>query len=276
MDEILIEEKKYVSSKQAAKLTGYAKDYIGQLCREGRVPARLVGRSWYVLEAAIQDHRFGNAMAVESVESIIKAPEPVLHPTWDTPRYEAISPAEVLPSINRLEEMREPAPIEQGSDEKEVPEDSSKHLQDSWQAWFSRMADSAPITVTPPLSEDKKEEGAGKVVEETGIEDEEVNIPIHAIHHPLSDDNEALLPRITKNAPEEESAQADQEDMRQIPLQKSSRNGGMRAMRTIRIFAVLLATIMASIAILGSGYVDSYILSNSQARLISGISVYNK
>ena len=59
MDEILIEEKKYVSSKRAAKMTGYAKDYIGQLCREGRVPARLVGRSWYVLETAIQDHRFG-------------------------------------------------------------------------------------------------------------------------------------------------------------------------------------------------------------------------
>ncbi|MHB1163603.1 MAG: hypothetical protein ACYCZZ_03760, partial [Minisyncoccota bacterium] len=59
MDELLIEGKKYISSKQAAKITGYAKDYIGQLCREGRVSARLVGRSWYVLEAAIQDHRFG-------------------------------------------------------------------------------------------------------------------------------------------------------------------------------------------------------------------------
>lgn len=268
MDEILIEDKKYVSSKQAAKITGYAKDYIGQLCREGRVPARLVGRSWYVLEAAIQDHRFGNAMAVESVESIIKAPEP--HPTWDAPRYEAISSAEVLPSINRLEKIHEPTPVEEDSDE-ERPEDSSKHLQDSWQAWFSRMSYSAPITVAP-LSEDEKE----KDIEETDIEAEEVNIPIHAIHQSLSEDYEELLPRIP-HEPEEGLTQEDQqEDMPQIRPQKSSRQGSMRTIRAIRIVAVLLAMIMVSVAILGSGYVDSYIVSSSQARLIAGMSIYNK
>ena len=272
MDEILIEDKKYVSSRQAAKITGYAKDYIGQLCREGRVPARLVGRSWYVLEAAIQDHRFGNAMAVESVESIIKAPEP--HPTWDAPRYEAISSAEVLPSINRLEKIHEPTPVEEDSDE-ERPEDSSKHLQDSWQAWFSRMSYSAPITVAP-LPEDTKEESAEAAVEETDTEDEEVNIPIHAIHHSLSEDYEELLPRITRNDPEEGITQADQEDMPQIRPQKSSRQGSMRTIRAIRIVAVFLAVIMVSVAILGSGYVDSYIVSSKQARLISGMSVYNK
>lgn len=37
MDELIIGEKTYLSSKRAAKITGYAKDYVGQLCREGRV-----------------------------------------------------------------------------------------------------------------------------------------------------------------------------------------------------------------------------------------------
>ncbi len=59
MEEIVFDGKKYISSKLAAKLTGYAKDYVGQLCRESRVTARLVGRSWYVLEDSIKEHRFG-------------------------------------------------------------------------------------------------------------------------------------------------------------------------------------------------------------------------
>lgn len=66
MDELEIDGKIYLSSKAAAKLTGYAKDYVGQLCREGRVNARLVGRSWYVLEESIKSHRFGHEAEVES------------------------------------------------------------------------------------------------------------------------------------------------------------------------------------------------------------------
>ena len=50
--------RQYVSSKRAAKITGYAKDYVGQLCREGRVSARLVGRNWYVLESSIREAPF--------------------------------------------------------------------------------------------------------------------------------------------------------------------------------------------------------------------------
>src|ERR1035437_3275471 len=102
MDEILIEGKKYVSSKQAAKMTGYAKDYVGQLCREGRVPARLVGRAWYVLESAIADHRFGNQVELKGKESIEET-VPAVSKTWEFPRYESVH-TEVLPSINRLQD----------------------------------------------------------------------------------------------------------------------------------------------------------------------------
>ncbi|PJA94496.1 hypothetical protein CO131_01120 [Candidatus Kaiserbacteria bacterium CG_4_9_14_3_um_filter_50_16] len=118
MDEILIEEKKYISSKRAAKITGYAKDYIGQLCREGRVPARLVGRSWYVLETAIQDHRFGD-QKIEQEEK-----------KWETPKYEA-SPIEILPPVHR------PRKNEESNNQTEV----SQSLRDSWEAWFDRTED---------------------------------------------------------------------------------------------------------------------------------------
>lgn len=47
----------YISSKRAAELVGYTKDYVGQLCRAGKLEARLVGRSWYVSEPSILQHK---------------------------------------------------------------------------------------------------------------------------------------------------------------------------------------------------------------------------
>ena len=38
----------YVSASLASLKTGYSSDYIGQLCRLGKVPGRLVDRTWYV------------------------------------------------------------------------------------------------------------------------------------------------------------------------------------------------------------------------------------
>jgi hypothetical protein len=53
VDELEIQGKKYISSKRASELTGYAKDYVGQLARAGKVPGTRVGRAWYVDEATI-------------------------------------------------------------------------------------------------------------------------------------------------------------------------------------------------------------------------------
>ncbi|MBX4206233.1 hypothetical protein KW784_00350, partial [Candidatus Parcubacteria bacterium] len=40
--------KEYISASRAAKKTGYASDYIGQLCRGDKIPGKLIGRTWYV------------------------------------------------------------------------------------------------------------------------------------------------------------------------------------------------------------------------------------
>ena len=150
MDELVIGDKKYLSSKQAAKATGYAKDYIGQLCREGRVPARLVGRSWYVLESALKDHRFGEKTVQET-----KA-EHRLTGEWESPRYETV-PVETLP--NRREE-KEAAEAEENGLTKD--EDISERLQESWKAWFDRVAEAAPaiedVVPEEPQEERKAEE----------------------------------------------------------------------------------------------------------------------
>lgn len=54
MDEVMIKGTKYISSKRAARLSGYAKDYIGQLVRKGKLRAIKVGRAWFVDEHELQ------------------------------------------------------------------------------------------------------------------------------------------------------------------------------------------------------------------------------
>ena len=54
MDELTVNQTKYISSKRAAEMSGYAKDYIGQMVRLGKLDAKRVGRAWYVNEDQIK------------------------------------------------------------------------------------------------------------------------------------------------------------------------------------------------------------------------------
>lgn len=265
MDEILIEDKKYVSSKRAAKMTGYAKDYIGQLCREGRVPARFVGRNWYVLESAIQDHRFGTTV-IEPKSSVRSAPlAREIHPTWESPRYEA-STSEILPSVHRLQHA-------------ETPE----NLQDSWRAWFDHVGKIEPVAPmsevpTQPVEaesvEEEKEEQYEEPKEEPKIEieiEKDVQIPIHTIYELPP---EELLPRRhmeiePPSGPEEEAHQP-----KHWGNTRPRSNKGV--IRTVQIAGVALAVIISFTAVIGSGYVDKYIISDNPVSILAGVRFYNK
>jgi hypothetical protein len=253
MDEILIEEKKYVSSKRAAKVTGYAKDYIGQLCREGRVPARLVGRNWYVLESAINDHRFGK----QEMEQEIRPA-----PTWESARYEALSD-EIFPSVNRLSE----------ENEKNGQNEASQFLQDSWKAWFDRVADSKsePISSAPfaiPEKEEKRPEINEEIKE---IKEEEISIPVHTIYE-LPPEN--LLPRhrleIVPSNQDEQQQEGEGEG------EGTEQEQGRGKTMIVQIAGAIVAALIAVIAIAGTGYFDKYILSSSQVDFLAGVSFYNK
>ncbi len=54
MDELVVAQHKYISAKRAAELTGYARDYIGQLVRKGKLRAERVGRAWFVHEGDLK------------------------------------------------------------------------------------------------------------------------------------------------------------------------------------------------------------------------------
>lgn len=54
---IFSEGKEYISASRAGEKTSYTSDYIGQLCRSGKVEGKLVGRTWYVDFSSLLEHR---------------------------------------------------------------------------------------------------------------------------------------------------------------------------------------------------------------------------
>lgn len=57
MESLTVNGKNYIKASVAARDLGYTADYVGQLCRSGKVDAMLVGRSWYVSKDSIKGHK---------------------------------------------------------------------------------------------------------------------------------------------------------------------------------------------------------------------------
>ncbi len=67
MEYITLGEKTFVKANKIARDLGYTSDYIGQLCRGGKVNAKLVGRTWYVEESSIKEHKKNRYRSVKAV-----------------------------------------------------------------------------------------------------------------------------------------------------------------------------------------------------------------
>lgn len=57
MNTVTIDGIEYVKASVLAKKHNYTSDYIGQLCRSKKVDAHLVGRTWYVHQASLDNHK---------------------------------------------------------------------------------------------------------------------------------------------------------------------------------------------------------------------------
>ena len=247
MDEILIGEKRYISSKQAAKETGYAKDYIGQLCREGRVPARLVGRSWYVLESAIHDHRFGDSKNDSPKEPASTAAASITS-SWEAPRY-AASETEILPQI--LPKESEPV----------VKHEETERMQDTWQAWFAKFEPAATEEKEPPTIAETPQEKETSV---EMLEQDGTRIPIHTVYqlqHHIAPE-EIVSPHIAVDTKERHAE-------RTYPRRTTAGRWIMQ------IAGMSCAVFVTLLAILGTGYFDKYITSDSRVMLLAGVEIYN-
>jgi hypothetical protein len=56
-ESLIIEGKQYISARRAAEIAAYSNDYVGQLCRSGKLACRMVGRFWYVDEKSLRKHQ---------------------------------------------------------------------------------------------------------------------------------------------------------------------------------------------------------------------------
>lgn len=141
MDELIISGKKYISSKRAAEITGYAKDYVGQLARGGKIEATQVGRAWYVLEDSVLSHK-DFQQPPESTQSASLPPRAhtlprlySLHQITDIPKtwsrvnyHEDYGP--LLPPISsRRDNTIQQAGSDENSQENKVRSDSYKHTK---------------------------------------------------------------------------------------------------------------------------------------------------
>jgi hypothetical protein len=102
--DLYFDEKKYISSSRAAKITGYANDYIGQLCRDGKLECRMVGRSWYVSFNSLINHKNANAHGTRSRGSHKKlrssSPSTPTLTILSSEEFEENSPIPVVPLIS--------------------------------------------------------------------------------------------------------------------------------------------------------------------------------
>ena len=58
---VFIDEKKYISTREAAQRFDYTSDYVGQLAREGKIASTKVGRSRFVSEADLETYKTNSA-----------------------------------------------------------------------------------------------------------------------------------------------------------------------------------------------------------------------
>jgi len=252
MDELVIGEKKYISSKKAAELTGYAKDYIGQLCREGRVEARLVGRSWYVLESSIAEHRFGK-QEEEVREPEAKEPEVVEESGWKSPRYVTETVA-TLPEL--IERPRAPLPSSLNLLAKDRIIISAADI-----ASKQAEVEPAPISRQEELNEETPAAPQG--------DDEEVSVTLHKVVPHTSPQAKEMDVIIPTPAPRHHLET-------QVEPRKTRKKGSL--IKSSIVVAVALVAI--SVMLLGTGAADRYLLpaalESSFIKYLGGKSTYNR
>ena len=290
MDELTIGDKKYVSSKRAAAITGYAKDYVGQLCREGHVKAKMVGRSWYVLESSIREHRFGKpeekrdaqrtGSEKKGVEGGTATPSgtasvSILSETWESSTYrseEAPRMPDLIPG-GSIREVHETAQILDMSEGRQ----SLTEMQIAWKEWFENK----PEPVLAPSEGSEEEEQGESDEEEEQLEatehaEEPVSIPVHRIPAVAPPVARSVMLDIAAPQPVRAPIRSTHATAGLIPQSKVQTGPDGRASLATIALMISIAGIAIAIGVIGSGFADSYLESNAIIRYLGGTSSINK
>ena len=272
MDEITLDDKTYVSSKRAAQITGYAKDYVGQLCREGRVQARLVGRNWYVLESSIHDHRFGSAEKMadlgKKIENTANTLEISQKITWESANYSHDVTPNPLPLITPQVESHETVVAE--SKIEYIPSNKAesvplsprvvREMQSAWQDWFTREENILSLAdeKEPETQKEQLAEAPYEAQEERFDTEEEI-VPIHrsfavpAVSKLQDQARREVAARMYE--PVAERARTFPTRGRVVQRKKSS--------VLLQASLVLVATAAIIVAVIGTGAADAFFSKNN-------------
>ena len=270
MDEITIGDKVYVSSKQAAKITGYAKDYVGQLCREGRIEARLVGRNWYVLETALREHRFGKKEEEPAPAEPEKEENPAIErvATWQKPQYE--------PEVPTLVPDLAPKATQQASSA------AIADMQTAWKEWFEEKKPRAEVTSEEqyPVSIETLPEAFSEATEEPQA-DEEVPVafsrvaPAYGPVAPAEEAEESEVPFHRSDASRETGERVPVSEIPVVDLTPAARSRKDRKTRkepreargtgsgVQKALLAVLSLVAVLIAIIGTGHADRLLAGTS-------------
>ncbi|MCB9818901.1 hypothetical protein H6788_01850 [Candidatus Nomurabacteria bacterium] len=139
MEEISVNGENYVKASVLAKNFGYTPDYIGQLCRSEQVKCTLVGRSWYVNEDSLREHRKGRyrSSSAKSKEHLRKA---VVNQSSTIPQSKSSS------SLKYETDERELFPVLSKAEERHIDDSTEDRL-------VSNVAINKPISIASVQNE---------------------------------------------------------------------------------------------------------------------------
>lgn len=101
---LILEHKTFISAKRASEIFGYASDYVGQLCRAGKLECKMVGRSWFVTEESIKKHQTlvaqdADQKTHEDIQPVPKKEETLV---LEVPVIQAVAPVQVQPLVKSI------------------------------------------------------------------------------------------------------------------------------------------------------------------------------
>ena len=239
MKELTLNGKRYLSTRRAADITGYTTDYVGQLARQGKVDAELVGRNWYVEEDAIKKHKFGEVEVVVSEEEDIE--EPKLEVLMDTAE-------DVLAA-----DVEEPVSVE--SEVAKVAENPLKEMEDAWQGWYKAQKSIAT-----------EEDEAILTREDIEKESEEVSIPITKLASNVDTVSRMEEVQVEKEE-EEEQKQVAEPIPSPLPMERSWSGTGLVA-------ATILAILFTGAITVTAGYVLTRGTDTPMTNVYQGVQDY--
>jgi len=81
MNEMVVDDEKLISTTKASELSGYSKDYVGQLCREEKIECRRMSGHWYIDGDSLKEYQTEGSV-ITSKESEDKEADKTKKPTF--------------------------------------------------------------------------------------------------------------------------------------------------------------------------------------------------